>query len=150
MNPSVDLKQDDPAYLCGRLLAVFENLQESVYSSAGESKINMTVADRYYSLASTNPRAAFPKLESLAKSHLRKLARAKPSWKNAIEREVAELSEKIGTSFPPMLSLDGQGRFALGYYHQKAEQTRQRIGAADAKKDKSQFELEVTTEETTL
>jgi CRISPR-associated protein Csd1 len=150
MNPSVDLKQNDPAYLCGRLLAVFENLQESVYSSAGESKINMTVADRYYSLASTNPRAAFPKLESLAKSHFRKLSRTKPSWKNAIERDVADLSERIGTSFPPMLSLDGQGRFALGYYHQKAEQTRQRIEASDAKKEKNLLELEGSMEDTKI
>ena len=43
----------------------------------------------------------------------------------AIEGRVVELHERIGSQFPPILDLDGQGRFALGYYHQKAEKNRQ-------------------------
>jgi len=125
MTEALDTGQNDPAYLCGRLLAEYENLQEAVYRAAGESKINVTVADRYYSLASTNPKIAFPRIEENAKTHFRKLRRDNPGAMVAIERRVIELHEKVGTQFPPMLSLDGQGRFALGYYHQKAERIRQ-------------------------
>lgn len=120
MTESLDPGQNDPAYLCGRLLAEFENLQ-----NAASGEVNLTIADRYYALASTNPRVAFPKIEGLAKSHFRKLRRDKPGAMVAIERRVTELHEKIGCEFPPILSLGGQGRFALGYYHQKAERSRQ-------------------------
>lgn len=125
MTETLDPGQDHPAYLCGRLLAEYEDLQEVAYRSAGESKINLTVADRYYSLASSNPKVAFPKIEGLGKSHFRKLRRENRGAMIAIERRVAELHERIGTQFPPALGPDGQGRFALGYYHQKAEKNRQ-------------------------
>jgi CRISPR-associated protein Csd1 len=125
MTESLDPNQNHPAYVCGRLFAEFENLQETVYRTAGESSINVTVADRYYSLASTNPAIAFPKIEELAKSHFRKLRRHNAGAMVRIERSVIELHEKLGTHFPLLLSLDEQGRFALGYYHQKAEKNRQ-------------------------
>jgi len=125
MTESLDPQQDHPAYVCGRLLAEYENLQETVYRTAGESKINVTVGDRYYSLASTNPAIAFPKIEELAKSHFQKLRRHNTGAMIAIERNVIDLHEKLGTHFPPLLSLDEQGRFALGYYHQKAERSKQ-------------------------
>jgi CRISPR-associated protein Csd1 len=125
MSASLDVQQDHPAYLCGRLLAEFEGLQEEVYRAAGEAKVNLTIADRYYSLASTSPKVAFPKIEGLAKGHFRKLRRNKPGAMVAIERRVIELHEQIGTHFPESLDLDQQGRFALGYYHQKAERSRQ-------------------------
>jgi CRISPR-associated protein Csd1 len=125
MTEALDTGQNHPAYLCGRLLAEYENLQEAVYRAAKESKINVTVADRYYSLASTNPKVAFPKIEEMAQSHFRKLRRDKPGTMKAIERRVIELHERLGTQFPPLLDLDGQGRFALGYYHQKAEKSKQ-------------------------
>jgi CRISPR-associated protein Csd1 len=122
MTEELDYEQNHPAYLCGRLLAEFENLQEA---AAGESKINVTVGDRYFSLASTSPGIAFPKIEDLARSHFRKLRRDNPGAKFAIERRVIDLHEKLGAQFPPRLDLDGQGRFALGYYHQKAEKNKQ-------------------------
>lgn len=125
MTESLDPGQEHPAYVCGRLLAEYENLQETVYRAAGESRINLTVADRYYPLASTSPGIAFPKIEVLAKSHFRKLRRHNTGAMIAIERNVTDLHEKVGTKYPPQLSLDGQGRFALGYYHQKAERNKQ-------------------------
>ena len=125
MSESLDVQQESPAYLCGRLLAEYEGLQDAVYRSAGEAKVNVTIADRYYSLASTNPKIAFPKIEGLARAHFRKLRRNNAGAMIAIERRVIELHERIGTAFPPSLDLDKQGRFALGYYHQKAERNRQ-------------------------
>lgn len=114
----------EPAYLCGRLLAVYEGLQEAVYRTAKESKVNLTIADRYYSLASVSPQIAFPKIVNLGKKHLAKLGRERAALKFIIERELAGLCDLIKHpdrgEFPGTLSLVDQGRFALGYYHGRA------------------------------
>ena len=112
------------AYLCGRLLAVYEGLQYAVYEVTKESKVNLTVADRYYSLASVSPQVAFPKIMSLGRKHLAKLGRERGGFRLIIERQLAELCDLIKHpehgEFPGNLSLVDQGRFALGYYHQRA------------------------------
>lgn len=121
----LDLQERHEAYLCGRLLAVYESIQ---YNSAGETKVNQTVADRYYSLASTYPALAFPKLAELGQKHLRKLRRDDYGAMVALERQLQEILGQIeqaaGCRFPSGLDLDGQGRFVLGYHHQRAEQIR--------------------------
>lgn len=109
-----------PAYVCGRLMAEFENLQRA----SSESEVNSSVLDRYFALASTYPAVAFPKIESLAQKHLRKLRRDKASVAYAIDARLQELHNLLQPSeagaYPGKLSLEGQGLFALGYYHQKA------------------------------
>jgi CRISPR-associated protein Csd1 len=117
----LDLKERHEAYLCGRLLAVYESIQ---YSSAGETKVNQTVADRYYSLASTCPALAFPKLADLGQKHLRKLRRDKRGAMIRLEEQLQDILGRIeraaGCRFPAQFDLDGQGRFVLGYHHQRA------------------------------
>ena len=118
----LDARERHPAYLCGRLLAVYESVQ---YSSSGETKVNQTVADRYYSLASTYPAQAFPRLADLGQKHLRKLRRDKRGAMVRLEQQIQEILGQIertaGCRFPASLDLDGQGRFVLGYHHQRAE-----------------------------
>lgn len=120
MNEALDSGQSEPAYLCGRLLAIYDSLQ---YQAQGE--LNMTVADRYYSLASTNPTAAFPRVDDLGQKHLRKLRRDKRGVMIAVERDIQQihqlLADKCGARFPGPLSLEDQGRFAIGFHHQRAE-----------------------------
>ena len=120
MNPTLDSGQTNPAYLCGRLLAIYDALQ---YQAQGE--LNRTVADSYYSLASINPTAAFPRIDDLGQKHLRKLRRDKPGTMVAIQREIQQvhqlLADQCGARFPGPLSLEDQGRFAIGFHHQRAE-----------------------------
>jgi CRISPR-associated protein Csd1 len=101
-------------------MAEFESLQKA--SSEGE--INSSVLDRYFALASTYPSVAFPKIENLAQKHLRKLRRDNPKAAYAIDTRLQELHNKLrpteAGAYPAKLSLEGQGLFALGYYHQKA------------------------------
>jgi CRISPR-associated protein Csd1 len=128
MKEDLDNGQMHPAYLCGRLLAVYENLQYQA-STAGQAKdekknVNVTVADRYYALASTCPQIAFPKIVELGQKHLRKLRRDKPGAAFSIKQLIEELQEALGNSggykFPAQFSLEDQGRFSLGFYHQSA------------------------------
>ncbi|MFA4987894.1 MAG: type I-C CRISPR-associated protein Cas8c/Csd1, partial [Candidatus Brocadiia bacterium] len=39
-------------------------------------------------------------------------------------KDFEEITCALGDQFPATLDLEGQGRFALGYYHQKAEYRR--------------------------
>lgn len=109
-----------PAYVCGRLMAEYENLQRA----SSESEVNSSVLDRYFSLASTYPAIAFPKIEVLGQKHLKKLRRDKPGTYRAIDMRLQELHSLLQPAqtgaFPAKLGLKDQGLFALGYYHQKA------------------------------
>ena len=111
LNPN----RPDPAYLCGRLLAVLEEIQEK----AADGKINTTIVDRYYGTASTAPATVFGRLIHLSQHHLGKLRSTK--WGN--KKYQKKLSEVLGglDEFPTTLSLPKQGLFALGYYHERAD-----------------------------
>jgi CRISPR-associated protein Csd1 len=98
-----------PAYRLGRLFAVLEKLQ---YSAQG--KINSTIVDRFYGAASSRPGTVFPQLMKLAQNHVKK-SKAGGFYQGCIGEIVSEL----GVSFPAMLSLEEQGQFALGFYHEK-------------------------------
>lgn len=137
MNDALDSGQTNPAYLCGRLLAIYDQLQ---FQAQGD--LNTTVADRYYSLASTNPTAAFPRVDDLGQKHLRKLRREKRGTMVAIEREIQQvhqlLANQCGARFPGPLDLENQGRFAIGFHHQRAEN----MARATARKHENQANLE--------
>ena len=138
MTEALDAGQKNPAYLCGRLFAEYEGLQSAAYRSAGESEVNVSVADRYYGLASSYPAVAFPKMEVLGKKHMRKLQRENRGAAVAIDQRIQELhvllEQAAGYRFPPMLTLEDQGRFALGYHHQRSYS----IAQARAKKEEKQ------------
>jgi CRISPR-associated protein Csd1 len=49
---------------------------------------------------------------------MRVLAREKKGLQIAKDRELQELFDKIHNNFPAHLSLEDQGIFMIGYYHQ--------------------------------
>lgn len=98
-------------YLLGRLFAVLEILQEQANPG-----INTTVRDKYFSSASATPAIVFPTLIRLAQAHLKKLSAGGRIY---FDRQIGEIMEQIGTSYPARLNLQDQGVFQLGYYHQK-------------------------------
>lgn len=109
-----DLK--DPAYLCGRFFAVLSRLQDYALG-----KRNAGVVERFYASACTTPALVMGRLFRNAQYHLGKLKQEKPGAAVNIEKDFEWLSEALGNTWPATLDLEGQGRFALGYYHQKAE-----------------------------
>ena len=104
------MEQTDAAYRLGRLFAVLERIQQQAMPG-----INATIRDRYYGAASTTPVAVFTTLLRLKNAHLKKLADGTAAY---FERLIGEILDPM-TEFPRQLTLPHQGRFALGYYHQR-------------------------------
>ncbi|WP_314722285.1 type I-C CRISPR-associated protein Cas8c/Csd1 [Haemophilus pittmaniae] len=102
------------AYLLGRLFAVLERIQ---YQALGE--LNAGIADRYYGSASAVPFSVFPRLLSGAKHHLSRLRKDKAGMAVNLDKDLGEIIAKLPETFPRHLSIDEQGHFAIGYYHQK-------------------------------
>lgn len=106
----LDTTNTNAAYRLGRLFAVLEKIQEE--ASPG---INATIRDRYYGAASSTPVAVFTTLLRLKNAHLKKLVTGRVIW---FERLLGEVLGAVD-EFPKHLPLPDQGRFALGYYHQR-------------------------------
>ncbi len=111
----LDKMTKKPAYLCGRLMSVLEEIQSSALGTT-----NATIVDRYYGTASTAPATVFSTLLSGTRHHLGKLRKQKPGFYINLEKKLQEVVSEL-PEFPKVLSLEEQGLFALGYYHQKQE-----------------------------
>lgn len=114
LKEQLDSENKTPAYLCGRLFALIEGIQRSALGK----NINAGVRERFFSAASSSPAPAFGRLMRLMQNHLTKLKQEKPGLAVVLDKEVTDLCSQI-SQFPATLSLEEQGHFALGYYHQK-------------------------------
>ena len=114
ITPMLNPDHDSPAYHCGRLLAVLEDIQRRAIDP------NTTLVDRYYGTASTAPASVFGNLLRTAQSHLGKLRRSDSDRGFGVNRqkELGEIMSKLD-DFPNTLSAQQQGLFALGYYQQR-------------------------------
>lgn len=108
----LNTETNDTAYVLGRIFAILEAVQEEANPG-----INSTIRDRYFNAACATPESVFPILMKLKNSHIRKIERKKEWRKISYEKLFAELKGKI-EYYPKRLTLEEQGRFILGYYHQ--------------------------------
>ena len=98
-------------YRLGRLFAVLEAVQQRA-----NPNINTTIKDRYFNSACATPALVFPTLLRLAQSHLGKIGGGAEVY---YDKMITELLGDVTQSYPARLSLQDQGIFQLGYYHQK-------------------------------
>lgn len=113
--PMLDRTNTNPGYLLGRLFAVLERIQET--AAGGGGKLNSTIRDKYYGAMSSSPGIVFPTLDKLKTAHLKKLPWGQKEWFDKLLGEILSGLPDI----PRQLSLPDQGRFALGYYHQRQD-----------------------------
>jgi CRISPR-associated protein Csd1 len=118
---SLDTVSTDSAYRYGRLLAVLEALQINYHSG---KKPNSTIVDRFYAAASTRPATVFPRLLTLAQNHLKTA-----SYADFFGKQITEVLDGLdgASGFRPTLSIEQQGRFALGYFHQRADRFKKSV-----------------------
>ena len=109
---ALDRKNDNPAYLCGRLFAVLENIQNF---AVGGGQLNSTIKDKYFASAAAKPASVFPTLIKLSQYHVKKLREGSQIF---YAKLVGEIMNMLTNEFPRTLSLADQGRFMIGYYQQ--------------------------------
>ena len=110
---SLDESNKNIGYRLGRLFAALEKIQQDANPG-----INATIRDRFYGAASGTPVVVFGNLMRLKNHHLAKFDN--PGHRVFFEKLLGEIMDGVDakTAFPSHLSLDDQGRFAVGYYHQ--------------------------------
>ena len=106
---SLDDSNTNPGYRIGRLFAALEKIQEEAVNPSA------TIRDRFYGAASSTPVTVFANLMKLKNHHLSKMEEGR---KRYFEKLIGQIMSDIN-DFPAHLSLADQGRFAIGYYHQR-------------------------------
>ncbi len=105
---SLDKNNTNTAYRLGRLFAVLEKSQRDALG-----KINATIKDRYFGAASSTPKTVFPILLKLTQHHI-----SKAEFGHLNDKMIEEICGGVN-EFPAHMSLEEQGLFNLGYYHQR-------------------------------
>ncbi|GAA2579908.1 type I-C CRISPR-associated protein Cas8c/Csd1 [Dactylosporangium fulvum] len=134
----LDEKQDNPAYLYGRLFAVLESLQYSAYPK--DAQPNTTFFHRYFAGAVANPRVALVQGSQLYPAWIKKLDSAAntpgtdPAGRQEAERarraatryraRIRELQDRLDAPVTPLADAQSQSWFILGYFHQQAHDIR--------------------------
>jgi CRISPR-associated protein Csd1 len=136
----LDSADSDPAYLCGRLLALLDR------ASRLATTANNSLVDRSYAAASTMPALTFPRLIKLHRAHIDKLRRDKPGAAYRIQESVEAVVSGLH-EFPKTFGPTEQGRFALGLYHQMAADHAAATAARAARDSKGDGEREEIDEE---
>ena len=132
---SLDKSDLNPGYRLGRLFAVLEAAQVAALGN-----LNASIRDRYYGAAAATPTSVFPLLMKNYKNHLKNVRTKKgEGLGNWYEKRVGEIVDGLDGVFPRSLSLEDQGRFAIGYYHEREGVYRKRDPEApDELKDADQ------------
>ena len=102
-----------PAYALGRLFAVLEKVQQEAIGD-----VNASIKDRYFTSACASPASVFPVLLRLSQHHI-----SKAEYGYASDRRIQDILNLLDVEknpIPARLTLDEQGIFVLGYYHQRA------------------------------
>ena len=109
----LDKENTNPGYLCGRLFAVLDKIQE-------EANNQHSIRERYMNSASSTPAAVFSTILNLSNHHVENLKNE--GRKVYFEKLKQEIINKIDSAgFKAQLDLQDQGRFFIGYYHQRQE-----------------------------
>jgi CRISPR-associated protein Csd1 len=133
----LDTDNRNPAYLCGRLMAILEGIQRAALGEVGAN-----VTSRFFGTASSAPASVFGKLLRDSQHHLGRLRKEKRGAYEALQRRIEEVTASL-PAFPKVLSLEDQGLFSLGYFHQRAADR----GAAIAHKHAGQAGPQATNDE---
>ncbi len=106
----MDKNNNNQGYLCGRLFAVLDKIQE-------EANKQHTIRERYMNSASATPAAVFATILNLSLHHSEKLSEGRQIQFDQLKQEIIDKIDADG--FPAHLDLQDQGRFFVGFYHQR-------------------------------
>jgi CRISPR-associated protein Csd1 len=105
----LDKDNTNQGYLCGRLFAVLDKIQD-------DANNQHSIRERYMNAASATPAAVFATILNLSSHHSEKLNEGRKVFFEKIKQEIIDKISPNG--FPAHLDLQDQGRFFVGYYQQ--------------------------------
>lgn len=108
----LDKDNNNQGYLCGRLFAVLDKIQEDANNIS-------SIRERYMNAASATPSAVFATILNLSVHHSEKLDEGRRIYFEKLKQEI--LDKVSADGFPTHLDLQDQGRFFVGYYHQRQD-----------------------------
>lgn len=108
----LDKDNNNQGYLCGRLFAVLDKIQEDANNIS-------SIRERYMNAASATPSAVFATILNLSVHHSEKLDEGRRLYFEKLKQEI--LDKVSADGFPTHLDLQDQGRFFVGYYHQRQD-----------------------------
>lgn len=109
----LDKENSNQGYLCGRLFAVLDKIQE-------EANNQHSIRERYMNSASSTPAAVFSTILNLSNHHMENLKNeGRKIYFEKLKQEIISKIEAGG--FKAQLDLQDQGRFFIGYYHQRQD-----------------------------
>lgn len=108
----LDKENQNQGYLCGRLFAVLDKIQEDA------NNIH-SIRERYMNSASATPSMVFATILNLSSHHLEKLSMGSQIYYEKIKQDI--IAKMDANGFPAHLDLQDQGRFFVGYYHQRQD-----------------------------
>lgn len=133
LTPTLNDDNNTPAYLSGRIFAVLDDLQRTVFQVA-EQPLNTSFAERYLGRAITNPQVVLVAAEHTAAAWLRRLRGPlrRPSWAAAYQNRLDDLYARLDAKrgIPSGIVLAQKAEFILGYHQQRAALRAERIAAA--------------------
>lgn len=110
---TLNADESNIGYRLGRVFALLEKAQRYALGD-----VNASLREKYIGAASATPRRVFPMLFRLAQHHISKARKTQFSgYDIQFNQIMGELLAGV-QDFPAVLSLEEQGRFMLGYYHQ--------------------------------
>ena len=112
INIMLDKDNNNQGYLCGRLFAVLDKIQEDANNIS-------SIRERYMNAASATPSAVFATILNLSVHHSEKLDEGRRIYFEKLKQEI--LDKVSANGFPNHLDLQDQGRFFVGYYHQRQD-----------------------------
>jgi len=126
-SPYLNEQHPDPAYHCGRLMAVLAEIQRSALPKVGTG-----VIQRYYAAVSTTPALVLGRLVRTSNFHLEKITDRKK--RAGLTDVFTGIWGRLKDNVPRILDLEKQSLFALGFYQQFG-----RLGSTDWAKYQNQF-----------
>ena len=108
----LDKENNNQGYLCGRLFAVLDKIQEDANNIS-------SIRERYMNAASATPSAVFATILNLSVHHSEKLDEGRRIYFEKLKQEI--LDKVSADGFPTHLDLQDQGRFFVGYYQQRQD-----------------------------
>jgi len=135
MQVSLNEEEKNISYLLGRLFAVLEKAQ---YEALGN--LNSTIVDKYLNSAMATPQNVFPMLLSLAEKHISKYQKEKSIKVSYTKKLIGKILESIPSEgFPQTMNAEDQGRFMVGYYHQRQHFFTKTAGKTDGANDEQEI-----------